>query len=411
MTPRAVILIPATTTPADLLRPIAGVPALLRLLLCAQRAGIDEMLLLGESRCLAGVQKALMRDPRLLARLLWVDDQPWSALLQACPDLEKGWWEGELWVLPAEGVIDARLLREAVQVTDSRPLAVIGAKSQTVATSAVPFFRVRGPWLRSIVETAGEVALSALLHDLSRRSDVGCIPNRGLVCAPVVGEANRAAVERGLFRGLESSSDGWIDRYVNRKLSPWFSGRFLRVPLTPNQVTLIALAIGLLAAFCFARGGWLSGVVGALLLQWSAVIDCCDGEVARLRFLESTSGYYLDIVCDNIVHVAVFAGIAWSSFQVLGQTSALLLGGLAAFGTMMALVVVLVTRHGRARKPSAAIDRLIDALANRDFSLILILCALTGTLQWFLWALAIGVNLFWPIVLALARLAPRTGHG
>ncbi|MGH8069180.1 MAG: CDP-alcohol phosphatidyltransferase family protein [Candidatus Entotheonellia bacterium] len=411
MTPRAVVLIPATTTPTDLLQPIAGVPALLRLLLCVQRAGIGEVLLLGVSRCLAGVQKALMQDPRLMARLMWVDDQPWSALLQACPDLEKGWWEGELWVLPAEGVIDARLLREAVQVTDSRPIAVIGAEPQTFATSAVPFFRVRGPWLRSIVEAAGDVALSALLHDLSQRSDVECIPNRGLVCVPVVGEANRAAVERGLFRGLESSSDGWVDRYVNRQLSPWFSRRFLRVPLTPNQVTLIALAIGLLAAFCFARGGWLSGVVGALLLQWSAVIDCCDGEVARLTFLESTSGYYLDIVCDNIVHVAVFAGIAWASFQVLEQTYVLLLGGLAALGTTMAFVVVLVTRHGRARKPLAAIDRLIDALANRDFSLILVICALTGTLQWFLWALTIGVNLFWPIVLALARQAQRTGHG
>jgi phosphatidylglycerophosphate synthase len=411
MTPRAVVLIAATTTPTDLLRPIAGVPALLRLLLCAQRAGIGEVLLLGASRCLTGVQKSLMQDPRLMARLIWADDRPWSALLQSCPDLEKEWWEGELWVLPAEGVIDARLLREAVRVTDSRPIAVIGAEPQTFGTSAVPFFRIRGPWLRSIVEAAGEVALSALLHDLSRRSDVECLPNRGLVCAPVVGEANRTVVERGLFRGLESSSDGWVDRYVNRKLSPWFSRRFLRVPLTPNLVTLIALAIGLLAAFCFARGGWLSGVVGALLLQWSAVIDCCDGEVARLTFLESTSGYYLDIVCDNIVHVAVFAGIAWSSFQVLGQTSALLLGGLAAFGTLMAFVVVLVTRHGHARKPLAAIDRLIDALANRDFSLILVICALTGTLEWFLWALAIGVNLFWPIVLALARQAQRTGHG
>jgi hypothetical protein len=50
-------------------------------------------------------------------------------------------------------------------------------------------------------------------------------------------------------------------------------------------------------------------------------------------------------------------------------------------------------------------------LANRDFSLILVICALTGTLPWFLWALAIGVNLFWPIVLVLARQAQRTGHG
>jgi hypothetical protein len=42
---------------------------------------------------------------------------------------------------------------------------------------------------------------------------------------------------------------------------------------------------------------------------------------------------------------------------------------------------------------------------------MLVICALTGTLQWFLWILAIGVNLFWPIVLGLARQAQRTAHG
>jgi phosphatidylglycerophosphate synthase len=217
-------------------------------------------------------------------------------------------------------------------------------------------------------------------------------------------------VERGLLRGLDSASDGWVDRYLNRKVSPWLSRRLLRTPLTPNQVSLLALGIGLVAALSFTHGSWLSGVMGALLLQWSAVIDCCDGEVARLKFLESTTGYYLDIACDNVVHVAVFVGIAWSSFQDLGRTSALL-GALAAFGTMMAFVVVFTTRHGRARKASATLDRLIDRLSNRDFSLILLVCAVTGTLGWFLWALAIGVNLFWPIVLGLALRAQRTADG
>jgi phosphatidylglycerophosphate synthase len=277
--------------------------------------------------------------------------------------------------------------------------------------SAVPFFKVSGPWLQPLVQTAGDVTLSALLHTVSQRSDRERLSNRGLVCAPAVSEAHRAAVERRLFKGLESSSDGWVDRYLNRRLSSWFSRCFVRMPLTPNQVTLIACAIGLLAAFGFAHGSWVSGVVGALLLQWSAVIDCCDGEVARLKFLESTSGYYLDITCDNIVHVAVFVGIAWSAYQQLGYTHVLLLGGLAAFGTMMGFIVVLTTRHGRVRQASGPLDRLIDALVNRDFSVILVICALTGTLPWFLWTLAIGVNLFWPLALALAWHAQRTAHG
>jgi len=298
-----------------------------------------------------------------------------------------------------------------VQQAGSRPIAVIDPDPRTSSTSAVPFSRVSGAWLQPVVEASGDVALSALLCEVPQNSDSERLSNHGLVCAPVVSETNRAAVERGLFEGLENASDGWVDRYLNRKLSPWFSRWFVRMPLTPNQITLMAWAIGLLAALCFAHGSWVSGVLGALLLQWCAVIDCCDGEVARLKFLESTSGYYLDITCDNIVHVAVFVGIAWSGYQELGQTHVLLLGGLAAFGTLMGFITVLATRHGRARQASAALDRLIDALANRDFSLILVLCALTGTLQWFLWALAIGVNLFWLIALGLARQAQRTAHG
>jgi phosphatidylglycerophosphate synthase len=411
MSSRAIVLIPATTTPADLLQPIAGVPALLRLLLCAQRAGLGEILLLGVNRYPRNVQALLTRDSRLTARLVWLDDQSWSALVQTCSDLEKAWWEGDLWVLPAGGVIDATLLRNAVQQAGSRPIAVIDPDPTTASTSVVPFSRVSGAWLQPVVEASGDVALSALLCDVIQRSDSEHLSNRRLVCAPAVSATNRTAVERRLFEGLENASDGWVDRYLNRKLSPWFSRWFVRMPLTPNQITLIAWAIGLLAALCFAHGSWVSGVLGALLLQWSAVIDCCDGEVARLKFLESTSGYYLDITCDNIVHVAVFVGIAWSGYQELGQTHVLLLGGLAALGTLMGFIMVLATRHSRARQASAALDRLIDALANRDFSLILVLCALTGTLQWFLWALAIGVNLFWLLVLGLARQAQRTVHG
>ncbi len=410
MTTRAIVLIPAGTTPADLLQPIAGVPLLLRLLLSAQRAGVSEILLLGGAG-FANIRETVLQDGRLLAHLMWLEDQPWSALTQVMPELEKTWWEGDLWVLPARGVVDAMLLRTVAQGAGAQPLIAIAAWPSLSSLDGSAFFRVRGPWLQPILEASGDVPLSRLLRKLPQRIEVEWIPNRSWVCAPMVVEENRAAVERGLFAGLQSASDGWVDRYVNRRLSPWLSRWLLRTPLTPNQVTLMALVMGLMAALSFSHEGWLSGVAGALLLQWSAVVDCCDGEVARLKFLESPSGYYLDIACDNIVHVAVFAGMAWASYESLGHSYPLLLGGLAVFGTGMAFLVVLVTRHGRVRHPSAALDRLIDALTNRDFSVLVLLCALVGKLGWFLWALAIGVNLFWPIVLGLAWKAQRTADG
>ena len=268
MSSRAIVLIPATATLADLLQPIAGVPALLRLLLCAQRAGLGEILLLGVNRYPRSMQVALTRDARLTSRLVCVDDQPWSALVQACPDLEKAWWKGDLWVLPAGGVIDATLLRNAVQQADpdQLPSSIPNPGHLHVCT---PFFRVSGAWLQPIVQASGDVALSALLLRCPQRSDSERLSNQGLVCAPAVSETNRAAVERGLFNGLESASDGWVDRYLNRKLSPWFSRWFVRMPLTPNHVTLIAWAIGLLAAFklcAWKLGQWRAGGVATAMV-------------------------------------------------------------------------------------------------------------------------------------------------
>jgi phosphatidylglycerophosphate synthase len=411
MTTRAIVLFHTVTSPDHLSQSIAGVPMLLRLLLCAQRAGIGEIVLLGAQRYASEVQQILSHDPRLLIRPLWLEDRPWSTLLQADPLLEKQWWDSDLWVLPAGGVIDVRLLRDAVQQAAGGGIAVIDPGPEALPRRDAAFCRVSGARLQSLLESAGETTLSASLAGLPRQRDLEVIGNHGLVCAPVVVETNRRAVERGLFRDFDGASDGWVDRYLNRRLSPWLSRWFLRRPLTPNHVTLIAMVIGLISALCFAHGSWLSGVIGALFLQWSAVIDCCDGEIARLKFLESTSGYYLDIACDNLVNIAVFVGIAWASYQELGQRYALLLGGLAAFGTVVSFIVVLATRHGRPRVATATLDRVVDAMTNRDFSLILVVCAVTATLHWFLWALAIGVNLFWPAVLSLTRRAQRTAHG
>jgi phosphatidylglycerophosphate synthase len=409
MITRAIIIMSAAT-PEALRRPIAGVPALLRLLLSAQRAGISELLLLGAPRESPGLQD-MLQDHRLQARVICLEDQPWSALMRVAPELEKTWWEGDLWVLPAGGVIDVKLLHELTQCPLNYPVAMVEAWPMPAAPQWPGYVRVAGSWLQPRLEASGGVPLARSLEALLHCREVMHLPHGNRVCAPHVTMETLGAVEEGLFAGLQSAADGWVDRHVNRKLSPWFSRWFLRTRLTPNQVTCISLALGLLAALGFAQKEWGSRVIGALLLQCSAVIDCCDGEMARLKFLESPSGYYLDIVGDNIVHIAIFVAIAWSSYMSLGHTYLLWLGGLSALGTIMAFSVVLATRHGRVQRRSAALDRLIDALTNRDFSVLLIVCALVGKLDWFLWALAIGVNLFWLMALGLAWKAYRTLDG
>jgi phosphatidylglycerophosphate synthase len=410
MITRAIVVISAGVGWDELLRPIAGVPAVLRLLLSAQRAGVSDILLLGASPAAPALQD-ILQDHRLMAPVICLEDLSWSALMRVAPELEKTWWEGNLWVLPASGVIDAILLRDLARREVSQPIAVIETWPMPIPPQWPACCRVAGPWLEALLRTSEDIPCGAVIETVMHSPAATRLPNTQRVCVPRVTDDTLAAVEEGLFAGLPSSSDGWVDRHVNRKLSPWFSRWFLRTRLTPNQVTLMALALGLIAAYGFAQETWQSHVIGAFCLQFSAVIDCCDGEVARLKFLESPGGYYLDIASDNIVHVAVFLAIAWSSYTSLGQSSLLWLGGLSAFGTIAAFLIVLATRHGRVQHASATLDRVIDALTNRDFSILLIVCALAGKLDWFLWALAIGVNLFWPIALGLGWKIHRTTHG
>jgi len=219
-----------------------------------------------------------------------------------------------------------------------------------------------------------------------------------------------AHAEWTLARSLKGGLEGFIDRYFNRKCSRWLTHWFLQTPLTPNAVTLLATAVGLVAAAAFAVGGYIAGIIGALLFQLSAILDCCDGEVARIKFLESRVGEKLDVILDNVVHIALFAGIAWGVSVGKGGCPgaggcdhtwdfwALLFGGLAIFGNVAAFAVVQAAmrlRRDMDQSRRARIDSILSRLASRDFSVIVLAFALIGHIEWFLLLAAIGSNIFW----------------
>ena len=207
-----------------------------------------------------------------------------------------------------------------------------------------------------------------------------------------------AEAEWTLLRSLKGGLEGFVDRHFNRKCSKWITQWLLRTPLTPNAVTILATVVGLIAAGAFAFGGYAAGIVGAVLFQLSAILDCCDGEVARLKFLESPFGEQLDFVLDNVVHVALFAGMAWGAYQAGWGRWALVLGGLAIFGNVAAFGVVQWAMRVRMQADpanAARIDRILNRLASRDFSVLILLLALLGHSDWFLVLAACGSNIFW----------------
>jgi phosphatidylglycerophosphate synthase len=210
-----------------------------------------------------------------------------------------------------------------------------------------------------------------------------------------------AQAESTLLRSLKGGLEGFVDRYFNRKCSKWLTLGLLRTPLTPNGVTVLATLVGLLAAAAFAMGSYAAGVIGALLFQLSAILDCCDGEVARLKFLESPFGEQLDVALDNVVHIGLYAGMAWAASQSGWGAFAWLLGGLATLGNLAAFVVVQKATRRKAGLPSGPrhrVEGLLNRLVSRDFSVIILVLALIGHVEWFLVMTAVGSNVFWPLL-------------
>lgn len=222
-------------------------------------------------------------------------------------------------------------------------------------------------------------------------------------------EAAKAA-EGALWRSLSSSADGVIDRFVNRPLGRALSRFLATTSVTPNMVTAAATAIGLAGAALLARGEQAASIVGALLFQLSAVVDCVDGELARARLLESELGRWLDISADQVVHIAIFLAVALGLARSGDPGSAYLIGGVAALGVVLGFAVVVRGLLLPEERRGKGLQKMIDAVATRDFSVVLLAAAATGTLELFLWLTAIGSHVFWLLALVVQAIeARRTG--
>jgi len=115
------------------------------------------------------------------------------------------------------------------------------------------------------------------------------------------------------LRMANRANDGFFSVFVLRKFSKLFTWASVRIRVTPNQITLISFAIGLLSAYEFSRGDFWSIFTGALLLQLSIIVDCVDGELARYTRKFSALGAWLDAITDRIKEYLVFFGLAYGA--------------------------------------------------------------------------------------------------
>ena len=214
------------------------------------------------------------------------------------------------------------------------------------------------------------------------------------------GDGAARQANRDLWTSMTSSADGFVDRVFNRPLGRFLSKVLIHTPVSPNMVSIASILIGVIAAVFLAEGSFNSTLIGAILFQLSAIVDCVDGEIARILFKESPLGKWIDLVGDQIVHISVFAGIAFGILRNGGEKETVFLGASAVLGALISFAVV-VRGMRQANSGNGLLQKLIDAATNRDFSVIVLALAIAQKLNWFLWMAGIGSHLFWMTALGL----------
>jgi phosphatidylglycerophosphate synthase len=340
---------------------VAGLPLARRVALAAGRAGFGDVIVAGDDRA------ATADAPRRIVALDGhVIPQPaWLRTLSAIP------------------------LQPETLYVDDGAVAVIDTEEPARVLAAAARSR-----------SAGELA-----RELAERVSIVRRPLEPTGRFTLGGAADVPAAEAWLLRSLIKPSEGFMSRHVERRISLAVTRRLVETSMTPNVMTLISVGIGLAGALFFLSASSLRQTIGALLFLTHSILDGCDGELARLKFLESRAGAVLDFWGDNLVHVAVFGCMAVGWTLAGGGPWPLVLGAVTIVSALA--TATLAARRfirGEAAATASPAERVAEALSHRDFIYLIVALAAFGKAHWFLAVAAVGT----PSFLLLLLLASRT---
>lgn len=163
-------------------------------------------------------------------------------------------------------------------------------------------------------------------------------PQLGSLVATVPTDAEarhraRAAVdavddEAVRLRSAVKAHDGFFTTFFISPYSRYIARWCARRGLTPNQVTTASLLTALIAAGCAATGERGGYIAAGVLLLFSFVLDCTDGQLARYALKYSTMGAWLDATFDRAKEYAFYAGLALGAARNGDDVWALALGAM-----------------------------------------------------------------------------------
>ena len=119
-----------------------------------------------------------------------------------------------------------------------------------------------------------------------------------------------------LYDKYEKPASTLFHKYVSKKLARVFTYYFLKFNFTPNMMSFFTFVLSVMAvSFLLYFPNYEGILLFLILLQFSYVLDCSDGVVARITKTSSKFGAYFDITLDRLNIMVILTGVGIYHFM------------------------------------------------------------------------------------------------
>jgi hypothetical protein len=260
---------------------VAGLSVGERAVRVARRVGATRVVMLGRDARIAGELTAWRAD-------------------RTCPIL----------VIRADQLVHTPLVAPLCAAAPADGIAVAVGPDDGYAGALLAAGTSAAPAIAALARGDSDAAIAAGATTRIRHGEIA----RHAIATP----EDRRAAHRLLYRILIKPQDNAITRYLYRPISFPLTRLLVWTPITPNQVSY---AVAVLVAF----GCWLTAhasmqlvIAGTAVVLAASYLDCCDGEIARVKLTSSRLGAWIDTVIDEASSIAYMATLGWHCHLAYG---------------------------------------------------------------------------------------------
>lgn len=257
------------------------------------------------------------------ARVIVVDDAARSALAGLVSD--------RVLVIRADQLVHTPLVAPLVEEKLAASGVAIAVENSTYAGA-----------LLATGAAASEIIarLAAGARDTELVAGATEVPARPIARHAIGTPDERRAAHRLLYKILIKPQDNAITRYVYRPVSFPLTRMLAWTPITPNQISYLVGVLVVLGCYLTAHASFGMAIAGTSTMLAASYLDCCDGEIARVKLTSSKYGAWIDTIIDELSTVGYIAALGWHCHLHFGPTY---LGDLGFDPWIAATVIGVVT--------------------------------------------------------------------